>query len=109
MKKNGIPLYKLARRGEETEILPRDITIHSIDFVSYHHPTLILDISCSKGTYIRSLARDIGIALGTVAYLSDLRRTEIGELSAEDAVDIAMIEQALSEHNLLAIPKVFSQ
>ena len=109
LKKNGIPLYKLARRGEVTEILPRDITIHSIDFVSYHHPTLILDISCSKGTYIRSLARDIGIALGTVAYLSDLRRTEIGELSVEDAVDIAIIEQALTEHNLLAIPKVFSQ
>ena len=75
----------------------------------FQFPEIDFEICCSKGTYIRSLARDIGIALGTVAYLSDLRRTEIGELSAEDALDIAMIEQALSEQNLLAIPKVFSQ
>jgi len=109
LKKDGIPLYRLARRGEETEILPRDITIYSIDIISYTNPMLILDIACSKGTYIRSLARDIGIALGTVAYLSDLRRTEIGELSVQDAVDIAIIEQALTEQNLLAIPKVFTQ
>ena len=93
LKKNGIPLYKLARRGEETEILPRDITIHSIDFVSYHHPTLILDISCSKGTYIRSIANDFGKMLNSGGTLIRLRRTKSGTFDVEKAFTVdALLE-----------------
>ncbi|MGM0431665.1 MAG: tRNA pseudouridine(55) synthase TruB [Spirochaetota bacterium] len=70
--------YKAARAGEHLEIPPRTITIHDIECVSWNPPKLVLRISCSKGTYIRSLARDIGASLNTCAYVSALRRERIG-------------------------------
>jgi len=85
IKVGGERLYKKARRGEEVEIKAREVIIHSFDIEKIELPHVYFKISCSKGTYIRSLARDFGLALGTVSYLSSLRRTHIGDFSVENA------------------------
>ena len=94
IKKGGVPLYKMARKGKEIEREPRAVVIESIDIQDISLPLLTLDITCSKGTYIRSLARDIGESLGVGGYLADLRRTAIGRYHVDDALRIADIPQA---------------
>ena len=85
LKRDGVPLYRLARRGVEVEREPRDITIHALD-LSLVEPTAIdFAVRCSKGTYVRVLAADLGRALGTVAHLERLRRTAVGPFRVEDA------------------------
>lgn len=79
IKVSGKPLYKLARKGIEMERPERDVLIKELQIESYHFPFLTLRIVCSKGTYIRSLVDDIGRAMGTVAHMTDLRRTGIGK------------------------------
>lgn len=88
IKISGQRAYKLARQNKEFEIKARTITIHSIELLSYNWPSLTIKILCGKGTYIRSLARDIGIALGTGGYLTKLQRTLIGPYTLEQAVDL---------------------
>src|SRR5690606_34664661 len=78
IKKAGTPLYELARRGEEVDLKARPVTIHSFKILEWESPVAKFKVSCSTGTYIRSLAHDIGRALGCGAYLSALRRTRIG-------------------------------
>lgn len=78
IKINGQRAYKLARKGENFEIPSREITIYSIEILSYDYPELKIRVHCSSGTYIRTLAEDIGKALGTGAYLTALRRIQIG-------------------------------
>ncbi len=85
IKKNGIPLYKLARKGKKANIEARDITIHSFELLNADLPKLDFKASCSKGTYIRSLAYDFGALLNNGAYLSRLRRDSIGEYQVDDA------------------------
>lgn len=75
LKKDGQPLYKLARQGIEIERPARPVTIHAIEFISYEKGVVTLDVSCSKGTYIRSLIQDIGDTLGCGAHVIELRRT----------------------------------
>jgi tRNA pseudouridine55 synthase len=94
LKKDGIPLYKLARRGEEPEVKPRSVIIHNLNIISCQIPIITLDILCSKGTYIRSLAHDMGRRLETGAYLSGLRRISIGDFHVNDALDIHDIRKA---------------
>lgn len=94
IKKNGIPLYKLARKGQEIEREPRRVRIESITITDVALPYLHIEVLCSKGTYIRSLARDIGEKLGCGGYLSSLRRTAIGSLSVDEAVQIGDIQEA---------------
>ncbi len=89
IKKDGIRLYELARRGEEIERPPRRISIHSIEKIGENK----LDICCSKGTYIRSLIHDIGEKLGCGAVMSGLRRTESGRFSISDAVTLEQLEE----------------
>ncbi len=91
LKKNGVPLYKLARKGVEIEREARLVRVYSIEMVSVALPLCTLDIECSKGTYIRALARDIGAELGVGGYMADLRRTAIGDFSVNDAVTIPQI------------------
>lgn len=86
LKKDGKRLYELARQGQEVEISPRKITIYSLNVNSENFPKLTFEVHCSKGTYIRSLANDFGKALQSGGYLSELRRTKIGEFSVEDAL-----------------------
>jgi tRNA pseudouridine55 synthase len=81
----GQRLYTLARQGKEIERPLTPITIFDIKFLEYSYPTLKIEVTCSAGTYIRTLANDIGRQLGTGAYCQDLRRTKIGEYKVEDA------------------------
>ncbi|MEY4744306.1 MAG: tRNA pseudouridine 55 synthase [Candidatus Parcubacteria bacterium] len=85
----GRKLYELARAGQEVERKPVEITIRAIDLLRYAPPALSFRVRCSTGTYVRTLAHDIGAALGTGAYLSALRRTSIGDFRVENAVKIA--------------------
>lgn len=80
IKRDGQPLYKLARQGIEVEREPRDIVIHSLDLLRLEGDELELDVRCTKGTYIRVLAEDIGEALGCGAHVAALRRTGVGAL-----------------------------
>jgi tRNA pseudouridine55 synthase len=85
VKKDGVPLYKLARRGEEVEREPRSITIHSAEMNAYSETEIGVEISCTPGTYVRSLAHDMGEKLGCGAHLSGLRRTRSGRFDLEQA------------------------
>lgn len=95
LKRDGKPLYEYARAGVELERAPRDIVIHSIRWTNVNWPEATLEVSCSKGTYIRVLAEDIGNALGCGAHLVGLRRTEVGHLTLEQSFTIESIQSAL--------------
>ena len=92
LKKDGKALYEYARAGEVVERAPRQVQIHAIDMVGWQDVELVLDVRCSKGTYIRTLAEDIGEALGCGAHLSALRRTTSGPLSLAGTVTLADLE-----------------
>lgn len=92
LKKDGKRLYEHARAGEEIEIHPRKVTIHEFEITRTALPEIDFRVVCSKGTYIRSLAYDFGLALNSGAYLSALRRTKIGEFSVENAVGVEDFE-----------------
>jgi tRNA pseudouridine55 synthase len=85
LKRDGVPLYKLARRGIEVEREAREIEIARLTLVLQGPDTVAFDVACSKGTYVRVLAAEIGAALGTVAHLERLRRTRVGAFGVEDA------------------------
>ena len=86
LKKNGVPLYKYARKGIEIERKKRLVVIDSIKLLEFNSPYIDIEVSCSKGTYIRTLAEDIAAALGTLGHLVKLRRTRSGALSIDDAI-----------------------
>ncbi|WP_299521891.1 tRNA pseudouridine(55) synthase TruB [uncultured Lutibacter sp.] len=97
LKKDGKRLYELARAGETTEINSRKINIAEFEITKIDVPKVKFRVVCSKGTYIRSLAYDFGIALNSGAHLSELRRTKIGKFSVDNALEpIAYIEKYLS-------------
>lgn len=89
IKVSGEPLYKLARKGIEIERKPRKVIINSIEILSFESPFLKLRVSCSKGTYMRSLCNDIGNALGVGAHMVELVRTRIGQFSIENSAKIS--------------------
>jgi tRNA pseudouridine55 synthase len=91
MKIDGQRAYKLAREGKEVKLEPRKVTIYSIKDVKYNYPKLKFTTEVSSGTYIRSLAEDIGKNLGTGAYLSELRRTQVGSFNIDKAQSIEQI------------------
>ena len=90
IKIGGQRAYKLARKGEDFEIPPRQIEIYSIDILSYNYPELKIRVHCSSGTYIRTLAEDIGKKLKTGAYLTALRRIKIGNYNIKDAKQLVL-------------------
>lgn len=92
LKRDGRPLYELARQGIEVEREARDVTIHALDMLGLEGDVLRLRVSCSKGTYIRVLAADIGQALGCGAHLTALRRTQVGDLVLERSVTLSQLE-----------------
>ena len=96
LKHEGRALYDYARAGIEVARAPRPVTIHGIDIVHWQGSELVLDVRCSKGTYIRTLAEDIGSALACGAHLGALRRTGCGALDIEQAVTLDAL-QAMSE------------
>ena len=95
IKKDGVPVYKMARKGIEVKLEPRKLTIYQFEITAYEPPLVHFRVVCSTGTYIRSLANDFGAHLGCGAYLSSLRRTKIGEFSVDDAMTIAQFEENL--------------
>ncbi|MBU3582502.1 tRNA pseudouridine(55) synthase TruB [Polynucleobacter sp. 15G-AUS-farblos] len=104
LKRDGKPLYEYARAGVELERSPRDITIHRIRWTDIQWPEATLEVSCSKGTYIRVLAEDLGTALACGAHLVGLRRTEVGHLSLEQSFTIESIQQGLKDSASYILP-----
>ena len=92
LKRDGRPLYELARQGIEVEREARAVTIYAIDLLDFAGDALTLRVACSKGTYIRVLAADIGAALGCGAHLTALRRTRVGDLDLDGAITLAELE-----------------
>lgn len=96
IKKNGVPHYKLARRGVQVETQPRDVEIYSIALREIALPEIEFDVHCSKGTYIRSLAHDLGEKLGCGGHLSALTRTAVGNFSVKDSVSLDQLREAFA-------------
>lgn len=97
LKKEGKRLYEFARKGEEVDIPKRQVHIDNFEILENNLPTLKFKVQCSKGTYIRSLAYDFGKALDSGAYLSELRRTQIGDYQVENALSIEGFEKLLND------------
>lgn len=95
LKKDGKRLYEYARSGEEVKIEARKIEITEFEITSIRFPEVDFRVVCSKGTYIRSLANDFGIALGSGAHLSSLRRSKIGTFNVDNALDLSSFEYLL--------------
>ena len=88
MKLGGKRAYDLARAGEAVELEPRTVQVYGIDLLDYTWPLVKLRIRCGRGTYIRSIARDVGAALGVGGYLTQLRRTRVGDFGIDSAVPL---------------------
>lgn len=96
IKKDGKRLYDLARAGQTTTIVPRKINISNFEISNIEMPLVYFKVVCSKGTYIRSLAYDFGLALGSGAYLAELTRTKIGDFKIENAQSIEEFLQSIN-------------
>jgi tRNA pseudouridine55 synthase len=88
IKRDGVPLYKLARAGEKVEVIPRRVVVHRIALTAWDPPLFEFEVECGKGTYVRSLAHDLGKRLGVGASLEELRRTKVGDFDLRNAVGI---------------------
>lgn len=109
LKHGGVPLYKLARRGETVARERRRIRILELEIVGYASPLLELRVRCTKGTYVRTLAEDIGEALGTGAHLAGLRRTASGGFRVSEAITLEALAELPGEERagrLLALPRL---
>ena len=109
LKKDGKPLYAYARAGETLVREPRRIIINSLQYIDLEKDVLKISVSCSKGTYIRVLASDIGAKLGCGAYLLALRRTEVGDLALGEAStldELAEMDQAARDARLLPVDRL---
>jgi len=102
-KKEGVPSYRLARRGEAVELAPVSVRIHRLEIVSLDLPLVHFQARCSKGTYMRSVARDLGRAMGCGAHLAGLRRVAIGHLRVEEALTLEEVKAALGEDPALLL------
>ena len=112
IKVNGKKLYEYARRGQEVELKPRQIEIYSIQLVGINEKEkqISFKVKCSKGTYIRSLCEDISKKLGTVGYMKELNRLQVGEFYIKDAVTISEMKEKIESGNLeniITIEEIF--
>jgi tRNA pseudouridine55 synthase len=94
VKVQGRKAYDMAREGEEVDLEPRIIKVYSLEVLEWAPPEVVIDVYCSSGTYVRSLANDLGKALGTGAYLVGLRRTKSGRFTLRDAVPLRRLQEA---------------
>lgn len=99
VKVDGKRAYRYARNGEEVKLKPKPLVIEEIEVLKFELPKLELRIVCSKGTYIRALARDIGFALGSGAYLTALKRTKIGNITLDNCLSIEDFEAKYRPQN----------
>jgi tRNA pseudouridine55 synthase len=106
IKKNGVPLYKLARKGQEVEREPRFIHVYKFNLHSFAPPRVTFEVQCTKGTYVRTIAHDLGQRLGCGACLSQLRRTQSGSFSLSSAWkldDVLKWNRAELEKNMISV------
>ncbi len=108
IKKNGVRLYKTARKGIQVEVEPRKVFIHTLSFLNYQKPYLEFSSTVSKGTYIRSLGEDITAKLGTVGHLTELRRDAIGPFSVVDAISLEAITEGTLENSIQPIDEIIA-
>lgn len=111
VKMDGVPLYKLARKCVTVELKPRDVEIYSIDITNITPPFITINVICSRGTYIRSLAFDIGRKLGCGAHLVSLRRMKSGMFSLKDSIsinDLKDLQEDTLHNNIIPIERLFS-
>jgi tRNA pseudouridine55 synthase len=94
VKIKGRKAYEMARKGEEVELEPRTINVYSLDLLEWDPPEAVVDVFCSSGTYVRSLANDLGAALGCGAHLIGLRRTKSGRFTLRDAVPLRRLQES---------------
>jgi tRNA pseudouridine55 synthase len=99
VKVQGRKAYEIARNGEEVELEPRTINVYSLDLLEWSPPEAVVDVFCSSGTYVRSLANDLGKALGCGAHLVGLRRTKSGRFTLRDAVPLRRLQEAFTAAN----------
>lgn len=105
VKKNGIPLYKLARKGIEVERPLKEVNIYKIELLEFNPPFAKIKVNCSKGTYVRTLVDDIGLQLGTFAHITDLVRTAVGPFRIEDAFNLEDLKEG--KYKLLSPDSAF--
>ncbi|HAI14640.1 MAG TPA: tRNA pseudouridine(55) synthase TruB [Phycisphaerales bacterium] len=103
---DGQRAYKLARKGEEVHIDPRTVMVHDIQLMNYTWPYAELDITCGKGTYIRSIARDLGKILGTGGHCASLRRTAVGQYTVDEAIPGSRLETPITQEDLIQVQSV---
>lgn len=94
IKVQGRKAYEMAREGEEVELKPRTIQVYSLELLEWNPPEAVIDVFCSSGTYVRSLANDLGVALGCGAHLVGLRRTKSGRFTLRDAVPLRRLQDS---------------
>jgi tRNA pseudouridine55 synthase len=99
VKVQGRKAYDMAREGEEFELIPRIINVYSLEILEWALPEVVVDVYCSSGTYVRSLANDLGKELGTGAHLVGLRRTKSGRFTLRDAVPLRRLQEAFDAGN----------
>jgi tRNA pseudouridine55 synthase len=99
VKVQGRRAYDMAREGEEVDLAPRKITVHHLEVLEWAPPEVVVDVHCSSGTYVRSLANDVGNALGCGGYLVGLRRTKSGRFSLRDATPLRKLQEAFHAGN----------
>ena len=104
LKHRGEPLYRIARRGEEVPRKVRSVEVKRFDILDISHPFITARVVCSSGTYVRSLARDMGKLLGTVAAVSSLRRTRIGTFGLDEAVSLDSLVEGGGELEGFVLP-----
>lgn len=111
IKVNGKKLYEYAREGKEVKIEPREIEIYNIKLLKVCNLEIEFEVSCSKGTYIRSLCEDIATRLGTVGYMSSLQRTLVDKFSIDNAMDFETLEKLKNsiESKLITMEEVFEK
>ena len=97
VKVEGKRAYSLARKGRDVELKPKPLEIRALELLSADLPEITLRVECSKGTYIRALARDIGEALGCGAHLTALRRTRVGDISIDDCMTVTAAAEKIAE------------
>ena len=98
---DGKRAYKMARKGKEVNIKPKELVIDEIELLSFELPTIVIRVVCSKGTYIRALARDIGEALGSGGHLTALRRTRVGSVSVENCHSVDDLTKLLENEQII--------
>lgn len=110
IKVNGKKLYEYARKGEKIEIEPRKIEIYNLELINVdvEKQEITYRVKCSKGTYIRTLCEQIAENLGTVGYMKELKRTQVGEFKIENAISVDELEN-IDEHKIITIEKYFDR